>query len=104
MSLFEIGDGLKCVAGERCIRPAEADGDQKPPFRVSEHSLRGIHQEKANDQASSSIDEQCGVREISRKKSNGGTAEGIAQIGSGQRTYGYSDVVSHDGVSPGERS
>ena len=47
VSLFKIRHGFKCIAGKRCVRPAEPNGNKQPPFLIGEDPFRCPYQKKS---------------------------------------------------------
>ena len=63
LSLLHEGEAFECVAGERGVRTAEADGDQQAPAQVEQRAVGREDEKESEDEAAGDVDQQRAVGE-----------------------------------------
>src|SRR5690348_3817105 len=81
VSLLEVSDGFKGVAGECRVGAAEANGHQPSPLWIDEDSLGGPDKKESQNETACDIDEKRAVRKVCRHHLGGESAYKIAKIG-----------------------
>src|SRR6266851_9132026 len=63
LSLLHEREALESVAGERGVRAAEADGDQRAPARVEQRAFGREDEKESEDEAAGDVHQERAVRE-----------------------------------------